>query len=334
MATTLATLYNEAGLRQISFDGLEGNRSTGMGNYGESLFAQAWYDNLNEDIRSHYIADASRTTHFFWHMYTRMNWGEPWYAGFRESQTEYRLKNQAYFQRNLMPGMLGWFKMTPSTSLEDIEWMLSLSAGYDAGYGFVTSFDAVEGNGLSPNILQLLGDWEKVRMSNVLSEELKASLRAREKEFHLQTDSLNGWSLTPVSVHIFRHVNREKQPGEPEETVFEFKSIEPEQAVPFILTAEGGTATAIELTFDNREPLLLDVTLEKGESFVFDGGEVGRVYDASWHVLSEVAVDTARLTVAPGSHSVSLTAFFEGDENTALRLELRLNGDPISISAL
>ena len=86
------------------------------------------------------------------------------------------------------------------------------------------------------------------------------------------------------------------------------------------MTAEGGTATAIELTFDNREPLLLDVTLEKGESFVFDGGEVGRVYDASWHVLSEVAVDTARLTVAPGSHSVSLTAFFEGDENTSLRL--------------
>ena len=97
MARNLAELYNEAGLRQISFDGLEGNRSTGMGNYGESLFTQEWYDHLNDDIRSHYIADASRTTHFFWHMYTRMNWGEPWYAGFRESQTEYRLKNQAYF---------------------------------------------------------------------------------------------------------------------------------------------------------------------------------------------------------------------------------------------
>lgn len=50
-----------------------------------------------------------------------MNWGEPWYAGFRESQTEYRLKNQAYFQRNMMPGMLGWFQMRPETSMEDID---------------------------------------------------------------------------------------------------------------------------------------------------------------------------------------------------------------------
>ena len=35
MATNLAELFNETGLRQISFDGVEGNQSTGMGNYGE-----------------------------------------------------------------------------------------------------------------------------------------------------------------------------------------------------------------------------------------------------------------------------------------------------------
>ena len=103
MAQNIAELFNETGLRQISFDGLEGNRSTGLGNYGEVLFTQAWYDHLTDDIRQHYIADASRTSHFFWHMYTRMNWGEPWYAGFRESQTEYRLKNQEFFRRNLLP---------------------------------------------------------------------------------------------------------------------------------------------------------------------------------------------------------------------------------------
>ncbi|MGD8276782.1 MAG: hypothetical protein PVH00_02095, partial [Gemmatimonadota bacterium] len=122
MATRLANLFNRAGLRQISFDGLEGNRSTGMGNYGEILFTTTWYDHLSESIRRHYIADASRTSHYFWHIYTRMNWGEPWYAGFRESQTEYRLKNQAYFRRNLMPGMLGWFQMRPGTSVADVEW--------------------------------------------------------------------------------------------------------------------------------------------------------------------------------------------------------------------
>ena len=123
VASNIARLYNATGLRQISFDGLEGNRSTGMGNYGEILFTNAWYQKISPGIRKHYIADASRTSHYFWHIYTRMNWGEPWYAGFRESQTEYRLKNQAYFTRNLMPHMLGWFSLRPNTSPEDIEWI-------------------------------------------------------------------------------------------------------------------------------------------------------------------------------------------------------------------
>jgi hypothetical protein len=109
VAGNIADLYNKTGLRQISFDGLEGNRSTGMGNYGEILFTTTWFNDLSDEIKQHYIADASRTSHYFWHIYTRMNWGEPWYAGFRESQTEYRMKNQKYFKRNLMPGMLGWF---------------------------------------------------------------------------------------------------------------------------------------------------------------------------------------------------------------------------------
>ncbi|MCJ7679519.1 MAG: hypothetical protein MUP70_02240, partial [Candidatus Aminicenantes bacterium] len=44
VATRLAELFNTCGLKQISFDGLEGNRSTGMGNYGEILFTSTWYN--------------------------------------------------------------------------------------------------------------------------------------------------------------------------------------------------------------------------------------------------------------------------------------------------
>jgi hypothetical protein len=141
MSETLADIYNQTGPRQISFDVLEGNRSTGLGTYGESLMPYVWYTNLSEELKNHLIIDASRTTHFFWHIYSRMNWGELWYAGFRESQTGYRFNNQAYFKRNFMTGMLGWFKMTPETSIEDMEWMLAKSAGYDAGYALVADLE-------------------------------------------------------------------------------------------------------------------------------------------------------------------------------------------------
>ena len=140
----IAGLFNKTGLKQISFDGLEGNSSTGMGKYGELLFVKTWYDNLEPEIKNDYIMDASTPGHYFWHMFTRMNWGEPWYAGFRESQTEYRLLNQDYFRRNYIPCMLGWFSMRPSTSIEDIEWMLARSAAFDAGYALVTSASVFE----------------------------------------------------------------------------------------------------------------------------------------------------------------------------------------------
>ncbi len=50
MSVTMANLYNQTGLRQISFDGLEGNRSTGLGSYGESLMPYTWYTNLSDEL--------------------------------------------------------------------------------------------------------------------------------------------------------------------------------------------------------------------------------------------------------------------------------------------
>ncbi len=103
IARNVASLFNDSGSLQLSFDGLEGNWSTGQGQYGCALFTKAWYDALAPELRGRVINDASGPGHFSWHIYTRMNWGEPWYAGFRESQTLYRFKNQFYFERNLMP---------------------------------------------------------------------------------------------------------------------------------------------------------------------------------------------------------------------------------------
>ena len=178
MAKNLAALYTHTGLRQISFDGLEGNRSTGMGNYGELLFTSSWYKSLSDTLKSHLIIDASRTTHFFWHTYSRMNWGEPWYAGFRESQTEYRLKNQAYFERNMMPNMLGWFSLRPNTTLEDIEWMLARSAAYDAGYAFVVRDEALQQNGQLSTIFERIAAWEKLRITEAFSPDQKERMKS------------------------------------------------------------------------------------------------------------------------------------------------------------
>ncbi len=322
MARTLADLFNRTGLRQISFDGLEGNRSTGMGNYGEILMTHTWYEALSEDIRGHYIADASRTSHYFWHVYTRMNWGEPWYAGFRESQTEYRLKNQAYFRRNMMPGMLGWFRMQAETSVEDIQWMLARSAAFDAGYALVTSFDAVDGNGRSDRILDLIGRWEAARMADAFSAEQKRHMEDIANEFHLDGSGDGPWTLYQIHAVTHRLAGGARQPGEPSARSFPFTNPVGEQTSRFLLTAEGGPVRNVILELDGVARLEIPGRLETGETLAYEGGNEAVVYSGTWQRLRQVPLRGRGLTVLPGDHEMVVDA--ELGEGVQLRVELRL----------
>jgi len=324
VSKNIANLFNQTGLRQISFDGLEGNRSTGMGNYGEVLFTQTWYNHLNENIKQHYIADASRTSHYFWHMYTRMNWGEPWYAGFRESQTEYRLKNQKYFKRNLMPGMLGWFKMTPETSIEDIEWMLARSAAFNAGYAFVTGYETLAENNHSENILKLLGQWEKARMSGAFSEEQKRRMEDIKNEFHLETINKNEWKLYQVFSYKFKHEKKEMQPGEPNHSIFTFENLTTEQTMNFILTAVDGDMENVRMEIDNDKKLFIPMAMKAGETIKYNGGDRAKIYNKNWKELRGVNIDASALTISKGEHHITFDCKFLGGNESQVKLEVRL----------
>jgi hypothetical protein len=326
-AKRLAELYNYCGLRQISFDGLEGNRSTGMGNYGEILFTKAWWDNLSDDEKSHMITDASRTTHYFWHIYTRMNWGEPWYADFRESQTEYRLKNQEYFQRNLMPGMLGWFSMRNNTPVEDIEWMLARSAAFNAGYAFVTDDRAMKTNGQAGEILKLIGEWEKARMGNVFSEEQKERMKVINNEFSLETIGENQWNLRQIQSFKFKHEDKVRQPGEPLFSTFKFDNQEENATLNFILTSADATLSKLKIELDNNKEIELPISLHAGESAKYTGGDWIEILDAQLKKSGEFKVNPEDFQLSKGNHSIIFDcSFSEKGKEPVAKFEVRIPG--------
>jgi len=328
MSKTLAELYNYTGIRQISFDGLEGNRSTGMGNYGEILMTDTWYNNLSENIKSHYIADASRTSHYFWHMYTRMNWGEPWYADFRESQTEYRLKNQKYFKRNLMPGMLGWFSMRNNTSIEDIEWMLARSAAFNAGYAFVTGFDVLEENANSDRILELIALWEKARMSDIFNVDQKLRMEDINNEFHLKSLNENNWELYQIYSYKFKHEKKIRQPGEPLYSSFKFQNPSNEQTINFIITAKESSVSEIIIEIDNYKELILPLTLKPDESLKYTGGDKAIIYNRTWQKIKEIPIKSADLKISKGDHTITFDCSFNNEKDNALaKFEVRITGN-------
>jgi hypothetical protein len=332
VAVRLADLFNQTGLMQISFDGLEGNWSTGMGQYGSALFTKAWYDHLRDDLRGTVINDASNPGHYFWHIYTRMNWGEPWYAGFRESQTEYRLQNQDYFRRNLMPCMLGWFNMTAQTSLEDAEWLLARAAGFDAGFALNTGLSVVRDNGMSESILQAIREWENARMNGAFSESQKRRLQDIRQEFHLEASDARSWDLCPV--YSSKHtLAQQVQPGQPSEAAWELDNPHRTQPLQFILQVSGGAAVSdMTLEIDGAEETQIPLTLQPGSVVMYSGGGQGTVYDRNWREVGKVALDASGLRIGPGRHQVRFGGRFQTADQPEVKMEFRTVGEPEKVA--
>ena len=324
MAVKIADLFNYTGLRQISFDGLEGNWSTGMGQYGRTRFVKKWYDNLKPELQGKVINDASNPGHYFWHMFTRMNWGEPWYAGFRESQTQYRLMNQDFYRRNLMPCMLGWFSMSEQISLEDVEWLLARAAGFDAGFALTTSEKVIAANGLGEQLLETIAMWEKLRHAGAFSTEQKKLMENIKNEFHLVPASENRWTLYQYKIDRFEHKQKVRQPGEPVFSKFKFENTNGKQALQFILTAPDETAISdLSFDIDNFKRVGLAVSIPAKHHLKYEGGEHAVVYSPTWNKVKTVDINAGNFEVDKGSCSLIFDCKFVGESDSPVKLELK-----------
>ena len=341
MARTIARLCNETGIQQLSFDGLEGNWSTGMGQYGRTLFTQAWYDALEPGLRGQVINDASNPGHFNWHMYTRMNWGEPWYAGFRESQTLYRFKNQLYFERNLMPRMLGWFALRSETSLEDAEWLLARAAGFNAGFALAsslastaqleadpTSAEAARQSGAILPILETIRHWETARMAGAFSPEVRSMLRDNTREFQIESAGAGAWNL--------REAHTERLTGTAGTGVEgTFRNPHAAQPLRWVLrNTTKQTLSGVSVTIGGRPVVSLgDRSIPAGGVVRYAGGGDLVIADSAWREQARVPVEMALATVGQGEVKVAVNR--PGGSGSDFKMELRTLGPvmPVPIPA-
>ncbi|MCC6233875.1 MAG: hypothetical protein IT580_14610 [Verrucomicrobiales bacterium] len=340
IARNIADFCNRTGIRQLSFDGLEGNWSTGHGTYGRTLFTHAWHEALKPELRGTIINDASNPGHFNWHINTRMNWGEPWYAGFRESQTLYRFKNQVLFERNLMPHMLGWFALRADTSLEDAEWLLARAAGFDAGFALATSLastaqlaadpasaDTARQFGATTAILSAIAQWETARMAGAFTPEVKGALRDNRREFHLRPAGDHQWDLHEVFVARFTHA---ATAGDASST--EYRNPTAPQPLQWIIRSDAKVPVP-GIHVDLLGQTVLDLgsqSIPAGGSLKYTGGSQAVIADASWKEVARLPVDPARARLGTGATPVQVGATLPA--GATLRIELRTLGPATRLS--
>lgn len=311
----LAEICNNTGIGHMEFDGYAGGSATGQGAYAAGKFIKEWYENLDQYV----LTGAAGPFHYFWHIYTRMNWGEPWYNNLRQSQVNYRLENQRYYKRNLMPCMMGWFSMQKNYRPEDIEWIQARSAGFDAGYLLRVDENTVESNGFKETHFTAIREWQKARKNNAFNEDQKERMKNPENEFHLEKVNDNEWKLYSVNlkgnyVHKFRLV----QDGEPVVSNCNFQNQYESQPLQFYFyvkqgeESKNGTVSNIKLTVNNYAELLIPGEFQPNDNLYCDGEKI-YLCDNCWKIKQTIPVGKLP-KVKNGENQISILSDFKGNK--------------------
>ncbi|MBR4147852.1 MAG: hypothetical protein IKU00_08200 [Bacteroidales bacterium] len=214
------------------------------------------------------------------------------------------------------PMMLGWFpilvsdKRQSSTTLEDLEWLLSKAVAFDAGYGLVIDRIALKRHGQLDKMMALVKAWNRVCDENLLTPTQKEELGDPYTDWHLEPESDESYLLFPV--RLSRGYRCIIAKAGPIEDTWLWKSEE---------TNEAALRVEIKGQGEIRQPMLITAmdtlrfpcVVKAGQYLLCDFDGIARVTDADYRTLKEFAMDTA-LILPEGESTVIFKCEVKGDK--------------------
>ena len=328
----LIEIFNTTGLEQISFDGLEGCMYTGQDDYATARFVFRFYQGIHHNV----LNDASRLSHYLWHIHTRMNWGEPWGEAMRTGQVESRIKNQDFFKRNLFPRMLGWFlirladKNFECSTLEDLEWALSESAGFDAGYAMTINMNTLKKHGQIDLLLEAIKNWDALREVKAFSEEQMEKLKDPLTEWHLEKVDDQNFLLYPLTISKYFRCNLgEMQPGQPGGSDWSWNSPE-EGRFSIRLRVEGEGSVKNPAFTTSKGVIKFPCTISGGQYLFYGFDGKAMITDKNYNTL-EVIEPLGKAVLPAGSSAVSFSCDAPDDETPEVNVRYMTRSKPEQI---
>ncbi|MFE7215507.1 NEW3 domain-containing protein [Streptomyces sp. NPDC057611] len=179
ISARFSTIWNTTGIMSMSYDGLEGASESGWGPYGIAKLVNDTYKQT--EAKDGFVTETSRMTSNTWDALTRSSWGEVGSTSMNQV-----FINNAFYQKNFLPGMLGWISLGGSDSQLSIEKKLARGAGLNAGAGFQSSVGSLTNGGdHAKMLLDTIKQWETARNTGAFTEAQKARFRDQSTNWHL-----------------------------------------------------------------------------------------------------------------------------------------------------
>lgn len=221
---------------------------------------------------------------------------------------------------------LGWIPIRAAdqkrnaTSFDDVEWMMSKAAGFDAGYGLIIDKKALKAHGQLDDILEMIRQWNQLRNANSFSAEQREDLRDPYLDWHLdKVDdhhfTLSQWNFSRRYKCKFVKEESLLLTGEP----WEWKA-EAQGRYGLRLFVEGEVPVVNPMVNTEIGLVMFPCTIQPGQSLMYGFNDVAYVMDANCKKIAEVAIEG--ISVLP--KGTSEVTFLCETENEGDRPEVTL----------
>lgn len=192
---------------------------------------------------------------------------------------------------------LGWFlihlsdKKHASTSMEELEWMLSKAAGFRACYGLVVDPEAMTGHGMLDELLATTNRWNRLLRADVFTESQRQMLRDPYLDWHLEQQDSMHYLLYPLDFSRRFYCNFEvADPALLRSETWNWKSDEVGR-FGLRIKVDGEVDVINPMVNTTRGLVMFPCTIKPGQSLLYDFGETARVVDADCRIIAEVAIE-------------------------------------------
>lgn len=127
-----------------------------------------------------------------WYRLSSINENQSWNESMRTKIMETLPDKQLFYDICMFPWMIGSFqiiladKNRKATTLEELEWFLSVAAAFDAGFGLDFSEIAMRTHGMTEPMLNAIRIWETLRLGNAFSKAQKEAFKDPYGNWHIE----------------------------------------------------------------------------------------------------------------------------------------------------